>query len=204
MPFNDSELPRMLKEGFHFSCQFCGRCCTGFDEGDVYLYRDDILRLVSHLNGGKCNDRVLKEFARQYLKITHQTFYWKDDDAKRGKNYRIEVLGFKFTGTDQHCEFMGKDNKCSVYKAAPFQCISYPWWQMHLDKPRKLKEYSKKCPALDNGFKNEGEYIAPKKILELVEEEKRLEEAHFLEMQENNFDIFEVFKFLPSDMEYED
>ena len=44
------KISRDLENGIEFSCQMCGKCCRGFDEGEVYLYKEDILRLTEFLN----------------------------------------------------------------------------------------------------------------------------------------------------------
>jgi len=188
------KLPKSLEQGFKFSCKFCGECCRGFDEGNVYLYLDDIKRLADHL------ELSPSEFAKRYLKITKDRFYWKEPGEARGKNYSILLLGFKFTGDDEHCEFLGADNKCTVYKFAPFQCLAYPWWRIHLEKPRKLKEYAKKCPALQDSFNDKGKYISPENILEWAKKEYEIELNYFLKLKENDFDILKVYPFLPKEM----
>ena len=194
LTIKEIKLPKTLEDGLKFSCQFCGECCRGFDEGEVYLYLEDIERLAAYCKEG------LSEFAKDYLKIVEDTFYWKEPGAQRGKKYRIPLLGFKFIGDDEHCEFLGDDNKCTIYEIAPFQCHAYPWWRIHLESPKKLREYSKKCPGLKGSFNGEGKFFSPEKILEWVEKEYKMEEEYFLKLKANDFDILKVYKFLPEEM----
>lgn len=187
-------LPKTLETGFKFSCQFCGECCRGFEEGEVYLYLEDIKRLAKYCKQG------LGEFAKEYLTIVEDNFYWKEPGALRGKKYRIPLLGFKFIGDDEHCEFLGDDNLCTIYEIAPFQCHCYPWWRIHLKHPSKLREYAKKCPGLKASFNNQGEYISPKKILGWAKKEYKMEVNYFLKLRANDFDIAKVYPFLPLEM----
>ena len=97
---------RNLENGIEFTCQMCGKCCTGFNEGEVYLYKEDILRLTEHLNiKGK---KGLREFSETYLKVVNDSFFWKEPGTQKGKTYRYNSLGFKFTGEDEHCHFLLK------------------------------------------------------------------------------------------------
>jgi len=111
------KLSKALEDGIEFSCQMCGSCCRGFDEGEIYIYQDDILRLTQLLNITKKSE--LGKFAKQYLKVINDSFFWKKPGAARGKTFRFKSLGFKFTGDDEHCRFL-KENCCTVHEARPF------------------------------------------------------------------------------------
>ena len=103
MTSTEIKISRSLEDGIEFSCQLCGKCCTGFNEGEVYLYKEDILRLAKHFDvQGK---KGLREFADKYLKVVNDSFFWKEPGAQRGKTYRFKSLGFRFTGEDEHCHF---------------------------------------------------------------------------------------------------
>jgi Fe-S-cluster containining protein len=177
----------------------CGSCCRGFDEGEVYLYEEDIIKLTKFLNLEK--KFSLRKFARNYLKLVDNTFFWKEPGANRGKTYKYKTLGFKFTGDDEHCEFLGEDDKCTVHKARPFQCVAFPvGWNMLMNNVNNFKDYSKKCPALRNSLGNEGDFYSREEIIRLATKEYEMEKDFFLKMKKNNFDIFKVYKFLPKDI----
>ena len=145
----------------------CGACCRGFQEGEVYLYEEDILRITEFLN--LKNKISLKKFARKYLKLVDNTFYWRDPNESRGKKYKFKTLGFKFIGDDEHCEFLDENNKCMVHQARPFQCIAFPiGWNMLINSISNFKDYSKKCPALRKSLENEGKFYSPEDILRLA------------------------------------
>lgn len=119
----------------------CGGCCRGFNEGEVYLYKDDIFRLADYLNISGMEE--LRNFARKYVKVINDRFFWKDPEAQRGKTYRFKTLGFRFTGDEERCHFL-KDNMCSVHEHRPFQCRLFPFWQMMVLKPKKFRKLYKK------------------------------------------------------------
>ncbi|MHA1150826.1 MAG: YkgJ family cysteine cluster protein [Promethearchaeota archaeon] len=198
MPTTKLSIAKALEKGVRFQCKYCGRCCKGFDEGEVYLYFEDIKRLSDEL--GLKGEKGLKQFAKKYLKITSNTFFWKEEDKDLGKNYSVPTLGFKFEGDDEHCEFLAPDNKCIIYPAAPFQCKSFPFWQMMVSSPKNLKEYSKKCPGLRDHENGEIKLYTKEEMYELAKKEQEMEIEYFLKMEENDFDIFKVFPWLPRDL----
>lgn len=172
----------------------CGECCRGFDEGEVYLYRDDIYQLARHLHlTGK---EGLRKFAKKYLKVIENTFFYKEPDAQRGKTFRFNTLAFSFTGEDEHCHFL-VDNRCTVHEARPFQCRCFPFWKMMVSSRKNIIDYSKKCKGLRL---LEGRHFSRREILNWANEEYRLEKEYFLEMKKHNFDILKVFPFLTEDM----
>lgn len=177
----------------------CGACCRGFDEGEVYLYEEDITRLTNFLN---LKSKIsLRKFARDYLKLVDNKFYWKEPGAKKGHNYKFKTLGFKFIGDDEHCEFLTDKNECSVHHVRPFQCIAFPvGWNMLINSFHNFKDYSKKCPALRKSLINEGKFYSHEEILKLSIQEYEMEKQFFLKMKKNNFNIFKVYKFLPKDI----
>jgi Fe-S-cluster containining protein len=155
---------------------------------------EDILRLAYHLNLRE--NKGLKEFAEKYLKVVNDSFYWKEPGAQRGKTYRFKSLGFKFTGEDEHCHFL-TDNKCSVHVARPFQCKSFPFWQMMVSSKLNFDNYTKKCKGLQL---LKGKFYTREEILKWAKKEYEIEMKYFLEMKKNKFNILKVYPFLPNEM----
>ncbi|UCD01956.1 MAG: YkgJ family cysteine cluster protein [Promethearchaeota archaeon] len=194
MTTTEIKISKKLEEGIEFSCQMCGNCCTGFNEGEVYLYKEDILRLAKFLNIKGKNG--LRTFAEKYVKVINDSFFWKESGTQRGKTYRFKTLGFKFTGEDEHCHFL-KKNRCSVHVARPFQCRSFPFWQMMVSSRKNFENYTKKCEGLQF---LKGTYYSREEILNWAKEEYQIEKNYFLEMKEHNFDILKVYPFLSKKM----
>ncbi len=194
----DIKLSKLLENGIEFSCQKCGACCRGFKEGEVYLYKDDIARLAKLLN--LTSKAGLRKFAKEYLKVVSDSFFWKEPGAARAKTYRYKTLGFKFIGDDEHCQFL-KDNECTVHEARPFQCRAFPiGWNMLINSVKNFINYSKKCPALHNSLENKGKFYSKEEILKWASEEYEMEKEFFFEMKKNDFNILKVYSFLPKDM----
>ncbi|MBD3343228.1 MAG: hypothetical protein GF353_29295 [Candidatus Lokiarchaeota archaeon] len=201
MTSSEIKICKPFQEGIYFSCEMCGGCCKGFDEGEVFLYSDDLARLIKYLNV-KQRKYNLKKFAREYLKLVDTSFYWKEPGAKRGKNYNFQALGFKFIGKDEHCEFLDQNNTCTVHEARPFQCKAFPiGWNMLIASFSKFKNYSRKCPALRKSLKGKGQYFSKEKILAWAKKEYEMEKEFFLKMKNHDFDIFKVYPFLPKDID---
>jgi len=190
------KLSKALENGVEFSCQMCGGCCKGLDEGEVYLFKEDIERLALHLNlKGKSG---LREFAIRYLKAIDESFFWKEPQAERGKRYKFKTLGFKFTGNDERCAFL-VDNECTVHSERPYQCRCFPFWHILVTSRKNYVDYSKKCPGLKDSLLNKGKYYSAEQILIWASEEYEIEKKYFLEMKKNDFDIYKVYPFLPKD-----
>ncbi len=192
------QLAKKFENGVYFTCETCGSCCRGFKEGEVYLYQDDIKRLAKHL---KIRGTLgLKQFAKEYLKVIDDSFFWKEPGEEKGKTYRYKSLGFKFTGDDEHCDFL-KENECTIYKARPFQCRAFPiGWNMLINSVSNFNDYSKKCPALQNSLDNKGKFYSKEEIIKWANEEYEMEKEYFFEMRRNDFNIFKVYPFLSKDM----
>ncbi|MFX1571380.1 MAG: YkgJ family cysteine cluster protein [Promethearchaeota archaeon] len=188
------KLSKKLENGIEFSCQMCGSCCRGLNEGEVYLYKEDIIRLANFLD--LKDKKGLRQFALKYLKIIETSFYWKEPKAERGKIYRFKTLGFKFTGDDEHCQFL-VNNSCSVHKYRPFQCRCFPFWQMMVSSRRTFIDYTKKCKGLQI---SKGRFYSKKEILSWAKAEYEIERKFFLEMKKYNFDLSKVYPFLPKEM----
>jgi Fe-S-cluster containining protein len=187
------KISKNLEDGIEFSCQLCGKCCRGFNEGEVYLYKEDILRLANFLDMKGMDG--LRSFTRKYVKVINDNFFWKDPGAQRGKTYKFKTLGFAFTGDDEHCHFL-KENVCSVHEARPFQCRSFPFWKMMVSSLRNFQDYSKKCKGLQT---LKGKYYSKDDILNWAKAEYEMEKNYFLELKKYNFDILKIYTYLPKE-----
>lgn len=186
----DIKISKKLENGIEFTCQMCGKCCRGFNEGEVYLYKDDILRLTKffRIKGIK----GLSDFADKYFKLVDDSFFWKEPGAQRGKTYHYKTIGYKFTGEDENCHFL-VNNKCSVHKARPFQCRSFPFWQMMVSSRKNFEDYTRKCKGLQT---LKGKFYTKEEILDWAKKEYEIEKKYFLEMKKNKFNILKIYPFL--------
>lgn len=201
MTSTNINLTKFFKDGIHFACQKCGQCCRGFNSGEVFLYKEDIIRLVNFMNQELDQDITLTSFCEKYVKLIGTSFYWKPKGASRGRNYSFKTLGFRFVGEDEHCPLLSEENLCTVHKARPFQCRAYPiGWNMLITSVRNFRKYTRECPGLEKSLKNEGNYYTSEEITQWAHREYKIEKNFFLKMKEHDFDIFKVFPFLPKDL----
>ncbi|MFX1455038.1 MAG: YkgJ family cysteine cluster protein [Promethearchaeota archaeon] len=197
MTSEEIKISKSLEKGIEFSCQMCGDCCRGFNEGEVYLYIEDILRLAKFLKMD--DEKGLKKFTKEYIKVIDDSFYWKEPGDTRGKTYKFKTLGFAFTGDDEHCHFLDKNNRCTVHKYRPFQCRCFPFWNIMVTSRKNVIEYSKKCPGLKASLKGKGKYYNPQEIRKWAKAEYEMEKNYFLKMKKNDFNILKVYPFLPKE-----
>jgi Fe-S-cluster containining protein len=119
---------KWYKNGIRFECQGSGKCCSSRGEyGYVYLTNDDRQNMANELN------LSLNDFTKKHCGI--------DDDEDF---YHLNM------GKSPNCIFL-KDNKCSVYKARPTQCRTWPFWPETMDAKVWKKEVAKFCPGVDKG-----------------------------------------------------
>ncbi len=196
MTIKEIKLAKRLENGIEFSCQMCGGCCRGFEEGEVYLYMEDIVKLAKHI--GLEGKKGLRKFAGKYVKIIPDSFFWREPGEAKGRTYKYKTLGFQFTGTDDHCHFLDV-NACSVHEARPYQCRCFPWWVMMVTNKGKLnlEDYAKKCEGLRL---MKGTFYSPEEILKWATEEYEIEKIYIFEMKKHNFDISKMYPFLPKEM----
>lgn len=115
------------KEGIKFECQGSSNCCISRGTyGYVYLSKKDIFKLSKFMN------LKFKNFVNLYCDKTDGFIHFKEKN-KDGK-----------------CQFLDK-KKCSIYKARPTQCRTWPFWGENMNTKKWNKEISKFCPGIDKG-----------------------------------------------------
>jgi Fe-S-cluster containining protein len=113
------------REGIRFECRGEGNCCvTRGKYGYVYLSFNDRKRLAAHFN------LTTQEFTERYTR--------KSDGM-----YELKY-------TDKDCPFF-TDNLCSVYKARPWQCRTWPFWPENMNEAVWEREVAPYCPGVGRG-----------------------------------------------------
>jgi uncharacterized protein len=119
--------------GIRFECQGDGKCCkTRGKYGYVYLSFSDRRRLAAHFK------MPLAEFTARYTK--------KEDG----------LYELKYTGRD--CPFF-TSNRCTVYRARPWQCRTWPFWPENMNEAVWEGEVAPYCPGVGKGKLYSGEEI---------------------------------------------
>ena len=132
------------KEGVQFQCQGSGKCCVSRGEyGYVYLTDDDIKRFAAHFK------LTRKQFTEIYCQKTDGLFHLKEESGQ------------------SECMFL-KSNRCSVYKARPTQCRTWPFWPENMSAKSWKANVKSFCPGVDKG-----KSLPPSKISKLLAEQKK-------------------------------
>jgi len=121
---------KWYKEGLHFECQTCGNCCSGPEEGVIWIIKQEIIK------------------AAEYLGITPDEF----------KKSYLRRIGLRMTINENQqtkdclflCRFEGKKG-CAIYKCRPTQCRTWPFWSINLDSIDDWNEAAQKCPGINKG-----------------------------------------------------
>jgi len=71
---------------------------------------------------------------------------------------------------------------------------------MLINSVKNFKNYSKKCPALQNSLENKGKFYSREEIVKWANDEYEMEKNYFLIMKKYDFNILKVYKFLPKDI----
>lgn len=116
---------RFYQQGLRFACQGDGKCCvTRGKYGYVYLSFSDRKRLAS------------------YFGITTAEFTARFTEKEDG------LYQLKYAGKD--CPFFS-GSRCSVYKARPWQCRTWPFWPENMDQKVWEREVAPYCAGVGKG-----------------------------------------------------
>ena len=122
-------------DGLRFECTQCGNCCTG-PPGAVWF-----------------NDEEGAAIAK-LLKISESDFRARYAHQLDGQWSLIENK----TRHGYDCVFLDRTSVpgkavCSIYRARPLQCRTWPWWPEILESKRSWTTYKRTtpCPGMDSG-----------------------------------------------------
>ena len=127
MPFKDidnqNDSSPWYKDGLHFECQRCGRCCRG-EPGVVWVNKAEIEKMASFLG-------ITQEvFARNYL---------------RRINDRLSLIEYGGGNCIMY------ENGCKVYAVRPCQCRAFPFWKSNLENSGEWEALKSTCPGVGKG-----------------------------------------------------
>jgi uncharacterized protein len=115
------------QDGVRFECQGSGQCCTSHGEfGYVFLNKEDRRRFATHFG------LSLTEFTKKYCR-------------KSGPDYHLIERP-----DNPDCIFL-KGKRCSVYKARPTQCRTWPFWPEVMPAKAWRKDVADFCPGIGKG-----------------------------------------------------
>lgn len=133
-------------EGIRFECQGSGNCCVSRGEyGFVFLTLEDRKRFAKHFKISTAS------FTKKYCTKLKGLFHLTEDPK------------------DPNCMFL-QDKRCSVYKARPTQCRTWPFWSEVMDAKVWKKEVAGFCPGV-----GKGPIVDVKKIKSSIAEQEKSE-----------------------------
>ncbi|MHC4122868.1 MAG: YkgJ family cysteine cluster protein [Planctomycetota bacterium] len=116
--------------GLCFECRECGNCCSGPEEGYIWVTKPEVELIAEFL---KIPTRQLRE---KYLKR---------------KGLRSTIIEQPIT---RDCIFLRKVNgqkRCMIYPVRPNQCRTWPFWPSNLSNPTEWNLAAKKCSGINRG-----------------------------------------------------
>ena len=116
--------------GLHFQCDQCGDCCSGPNEGYIWLTRKEV------------------DFIADFLKTPPGKF--RGEHTKR--------IGLRTTLIEQpytkDCTFLreidGRE-RCMIYPVRPNQCRTWPFWPGNLTNPAAWNKAGQRCGGINRG-----------------------------------------------------
>jgi hypothetical protein len=128
--------------GLHFECGQCGKCCSGPDEGYIWVTKDEI------------------RFIADYLKIS------TDDLAKKylmRVGPRITIIERPLVNDCIFLEVINGRKTCKIYPVRPNQCRTWPFWNSNLHNSNAWNRAAEKCRGINRGQCHNIEQIEKKK-----------------------------------------
>ena len=117
----------IYEKGIRFKCQGSSNCCvTRGSNGYVFLSNKDLSRLAKYFN------LSLIKFKNNYCQTTDGFIHLKE------------------TRKNGECIFLNK-KKCTVYKARPTQCRTWPFWPENMNSKKWVEDIQNFCPGIGKG-----------------------------------------------------
>ena len=117
----------IYEKGIQFKCQGSANCCVSRGSyGFVFLSKKDLLRLA------------------KYFKTSSKKFIIKYCQTSDGYTHLKEIR------KNGECIFL-KNKKCTIYKARPTQCRTWPFWPENMNNKTWNDEVINFCPGIGKG-----------------------------------------------------
>ena len=104
-----------------FSCQQCGRCCTGF--GGTYVTDKDIVRISA------------------YITADPGTFVTSYCDMAGSRPVLTQ-------GPDGKCIFFDAQKQCTIHPVKPRMCRAWPFLETLVKNPENWDAMASACPGM--------------------------------------------------------
>ena len=132
--------------GLHFECLECGQCCSGPEQGFIWITRPEIELAAEFLK------IPAGQFRKQYLKRVSLRTSIIEHDVTKDCIFLRQVKGKK---------------QCIIYPVRPNQCRTWPFWASNLTSHGTWNETAQRCMGL-----NRGKLYNSEKIQEIKKSQK--------------------------------
>lgn len=142
MPLFDKKRP-WYADGLAFDCTECGRCCSGPEEGYVWINADEVRAAAEFLS------LAVEQFTARYTR-------------RVGRR-----LSLREKPSNADCVFLEADGdgnkRCTIYSVRPMQCRTWPFWSMNLATPEDWAVAGRRCQGINRGTRRELDHIEGQK-----------------------------------------
>ena len=112
--------------GLGFECLECGHCCSGPEEGYVWVTKKEIAAIAKNLRMSEQSfiARYVRQIVRRFSLIERS-------DSK-------------------DCVFLTNEG-CRIYSVRHKQCRTWPFWTSNIDTPEDWSLAAQRCPGINRG-----------------------------------------------------
>ena len=132
-------------DGLAFECLECGGCCSGPEEGYVWITRPEIAVAAGYL------DVPVEQFMQRYTRRIGSRISL------------VEKSNFDCVFLDPPDTDGNGPKRCSVYAVRPMQCRTWPFWPSNLRSQRAWSLAATRCPGINRGKLHEANHIENEK-----------------------------------------
>jgi len=119
--------------GLAFECQQCGRCCSGPDEGYVWVVEEEIREIAAYLG-------ISDSPMRKYVRRVSGRYSLREQPGSRDCVF-LDGGGQADNG----------DRRCLIYPVRPAQCRTWPFWPSNLTCPEAWSAAGQRCIGINRG-----------------------------------------------------
>jgi uncharacterized protein len=128
--------------GLSFECNQCGKCCSGPEEGYIWVTKAEIQLIADYLKIS------VEELAEKYLMRV---------------GLRTTIIERRPVNDCIFLEAVNGHKECRIYPVRPNQCRTWPFWDSNLISPDVWNYTAQKCAGINRGQIHSFEQIQQKK-----------------------------------------